>query len=73
MNLTRLVRRFAETNEIFVKRFATNLNKHFDYYINEKIIKLCEEITKLIKYFNSYINYQINEKIIKSKIANINY
>ena len=65
-NLTHLMRRFAETNEIFAKRFAANLNKYFNYYINEKIIKL-------IKYFNSYINYQINEKITKSKIANINY
>ena len=58
--------RFIEINEIFAKRFATNLNKYFNYYINEKI-------TKLIKYFNSYINYQINEKTIKNKIANINY
>ena len=48
-NLTRLMRRFIETNEIFAKRFAANLNKHFDYYINEKIIKL-------IKCFNFYIN-----------------
>ena len=60
-NLTRLMRRFIETNEIF-KRFATNLNKYFNYYINEQIIKL-------IEYFNSYIN----EKTTKSKIANINY
>ena len=72
-NLIRLMRRFVETNEIFAKRFATNLNKHFDYYINEKIIELCEEMIKLIKCFDSYINYQINEKTIKSKIANINY
>ena len=66
-NLTRLMRRFEEANEIFAKRFATNLNKHlrkhFDYYIDEKI-------TELIKCFNYY---QINEKITKSKIANINY
>ena len=55
------MRRFIEINEIF-ERFATNLNKYFNYYINEKI-------TKLIKYFNSYIN----EKTTKSKIANINY
>ena len=65
-NLIRLMRRFVEINEIFAERFATNLNKYFDYYINE-------EITKLIECFNSYINYQINEKIIKSKIADINY
>ena len=43
------MRRFEETNEIFAKRFTANLNKHFNYYINEKI-------TKLIKYFNFYIN-----------------
>ena len=43
------MRRFIETNEVFIKRFAANLNKHFNYYINEKIIEL-------IKYFNSYIN-----------------
>ena len=61
MNLIYLMRRFAEINETF-ERFTANLNKHFNYYINE-------EITKLIKCFNSYIN----EKIIKSKIANINY
>ena len=60
------MRRFIETNEIFAKRFAANLNKYFNYYINE-------EITKLIKCFNSHINYQINEKTIKNKIANINY
>ena len=60
------MRRFTETNEIFAKRFATNLNKYFSYCIDEKIIEL-------IKYFDSYINYQINEKITKSKIANINY
>ena len=65
-NLTRLIRRFIEANEIFAKRFAASLNKYFNYYINE-------EITKLIKYFNFYINYQINEKIIKNKIANIDY
>ena len=29
-NLTRLMRRFVETNEIFAKRFATNLNKYFN-------------------------------------------
>ena len=45
------MRRFIKINEIFAKRFATNLNKYFNYYIDEKIIKL-------IKYFNSYINYQ---------------
>ena len=45
-NLTRLMRRFVKINEIFAKRFTTNLNKHFNYYIDEKI-----------KYFNSYINY----------------
>ena len=45
------MRRFAETNKIFAKRFATNLNKHFNYYINEEIIELIE-ITKLIKCFN---------------------
>ena len=44
------MRRFAETNEIFAERFAANLSKYFDYYINEKI-------TKLIEYFNYYINY----------------
>ena len=60
-NLIRLMRRFIEINEIF-ERFATNLNKYFNYYING-------EITKLIKCFNSHIN----EKITKSKIANINY
>ena len=54
-NLTRLVRRFVEANEAFAerfanKRFAMNLNKHFNYYVNE-------EITKLIKRFNFYINY----------------
>ena len=57
-NLIRLIRRFIETNEIFTKRFATNLNKHFNYYIDEKIIKF---------------NYQINKKTTESKIANINY
>ena len=56
-NLIRLVRRFAETNEIFIERFATNLNKHFNYYIDEEITKLYEKITKLIKCFDSYINY----------------
>ena len=66
LNLTRLIRRFVEINEIFAKRFTANLNKHFNYYINEKI-------TKLIKCFNFYINYQINEKTTKSKVANINY
>ena len=60
------MRRFIKTNEIFAKRFTTNLNKYFNYYINE-------EITKLIKYFDSYINYQINKKTTKSKIVNINY
>ena len=40
------MRRFAETNEIFAKRFTANLNKHFNYYIDEKI-----------KCFNFYINY----------------
>ena len=50
------MRRFIETNKIFTERFATNLNKYFDYYIDEKIIKLCEEIIKLIECFNSYIN-----------------
>ena len=72
-NLIRLMRRFIETNEAFAKRFAANLNKHFNYYISEEITKLYEKIIKLIKYFNSYINYQINEKTTKSKIANINY
>ena len=66
-NLIRLMRRFEETNEIFAKRFAANLNKHlkkhFNYYINE-------EITKLIECFNYY---QIDEKTAKSKIADINY
>ena len=61
LNLIRLMRRFAKIDEIF-ERFATNLNKHFDYYIDDEIIKL-------IKCFDSYIN----EKTIKSKIANINY
>ena len=65
-NLIRLIRRFAETDEIFAKRFTANLNKYFNYYINEKIIKL-------IKCFNFYINCQIDEKTTKSKIANINY
>ena len=66
------MRRFAETNEAFtiIKRFITNLNKYFNYYINEEIIA---EITKLIKCFNFYINCYINEKITKSKAANINY
>ena len=59
------MRRFVETNKIF-ERFAANLNKYFNYYIDE-------EITKLIKRFNFHINCQINEKITKSKIANINY
>ena len=59
------MRRFAETNEIF-ERFAADLNKHFDYYIDE-------EITKLIKRFDSHINCQINEKTTKSKIADIDY
>ena len=62
-NLIRLVRRFAETNEtkrFTNRRFAMDLNKYFNYYINE-------EITKLIKRFNYY------EKTTKSKIANINY
>ena len=49
LNLIYLMRRFIEINEIFAKRFITNLNKHFNYYINKKIIKL-------IKYFNSYMN-----------------
>ena len=44
-NLIRLKRRFVEANKIFAKRFATSLNKHFNYYINAKI-------TKLIKRFN---------------------
>ena len=47
------MRRFIETNKtkrFANKRFAINLNKHFNYYINE-------EITKLIKRFNFYINY----------------
>ena len=61
-NLIRLMRRFVETNEIFAERFTANLNKYFDYYIDEKM-----------KCFNSYINYQINEKTAKSKIANIDY
>ena len=65
-NLTRLMRRFAETDEIFAKRFAANLNKYFDYYING-------EITKLIEYFDFYIDCQINEKITKSKVADIDY
>ena len=65
-NLIRLMRRFAETDEIFAERFAADLSKHFNYYIDEKI-------TELIKYFDFYINCQIDEKAIKSKIANINY
>ena len=65
-NLTRLIRRFIETDEIFAERFTANLNKYFDYCIDG-------EITKLIKYFNFHINCQMNEKTIKSKIANINY
>ena len=60
------MRRFVETNEIFAKRFAANLNKYFDYYIDG-------EITKLIECFDFYIDCQINEKIAKSKVANINY
>ena len=50
LNLTRLIRRFVETDEIFTKRFIANLNKYFNYYIDEEIIKL-------IKYFDFYINY----------------
>ena len=73
-NLTRLKRRFVEANEAFAERFAINLNKHFDYYINEEITKLIKRlITKLLKYFNSYINYRISEKTTKSKVADINY
>ena len=63
------MRRFIEANEakrFANKRFAVNLNKHFNYCINE-------EITKLIKRFNSYINCQVNEKTTKSKVANIDY
>ena len=52
------MRRFIETNEAFAKRFAADLNKHFNYYIDG-------EITKLLKRFDPYIT--------KSKIANINY
>ena len=65
-NLIRLMRRFAETNEVFAKRFAADLNKHFDYCIGG-------EITELIECFNSYINCQINEKATKDKVADINY
>ena len=57
-NLIRLMRRFVETDEIFAKRFAANLNKHFNYYIES---------------FDFYIDYQINEKTTENKIANINY
>ena len=64
-NLTRLMRRFVETNEAF-ERFATNLNKHFNYYIDG-------EITKLIERFDFYIDYQINEKTVESKVADIDY
>ena len=69
-NLTRLKRRFAETNEAFAKRFAANLNKHFDYYINGEITKLIERlITELIKRFDC----QVDGKTTESKAANINY
>ena len=44
------MRRFVEADEVFAERFAANLSKYFNYYINEKI-------TKLIKCFNYYINY----------------
>ena len=44
-NLIRLVRRFIETNEVFAERFATDLNKHSNYYIGG-------EVTKLIKRFD---------------------
>ena len=47
-NLTRLMRRFIKTNEVFAERFTTNLNKYFNYYINEKITE--------IKYFDIHIN-----------------
>ena len=70
-NLIRLKRRFAETNKTFAerfanKRFAMDLNKHFDYCIGE-------EMTKLTGCFDYYINCQVNEKAAKSKAANINY
>ena len=67
------MRRFAEIDEIFTERFATNLSKHFDHYINEKITKLIKCFDFYMKCFNYYINYQIDEKTTKSKIANINY
>ena len=68
------MRRFIETDEIFAERFAANLNKHFDYCIDEEITELIECFDSHIdKCFNSYINCQINEKTIKSKIADIDY
>ena len=57
------MRRFTEADEakrFTNRRFAMNLNKHFNHYIGE-------EITKLIKRFDYY------GKTTKSKIANINY
>ena len=50
------MRRFIEINEIFAKRFATNLNKHFDYCINEKIIN-CQINEKITKSKIADINY----------------
>ena len=61
-NLTRLMRRFAEADEVFAERFAADLNKHFDHCIGGKM-----------KCFDSYINCQIDEKTAESKVADIDY
>ena len=50
------MRRFVETNEIFAKRFATNLNKYFNYYINEKITN-CQINEKITENKIANINY----------------